>query len=262
MTNQWTHKDLEKERIGLKNINKDGQTMEIIEYKNKENVTVLFDDGSIKTCQMGNFRKGSVRSNFFKSMHGVGYNGDGKYAKSIDGKFSRSYNAWRGMMDRCYTKYQAGNNVVYNDCFVCSDWHNFQTFAQWYEENHYEIKNHKMQLDKDILFKGNREYSPSTCMIVPSCINALFIKCDSRRGKYPIGVTYCKTTVYKYRAWFTNQLTKKKSHLGQYETPELAFSAYKDGKEHHIQEVADYYKEEIPKILYDAMYNYEVEITD
>lgn len=30
----------------------------------------------------------------------------------------------------------------------------------------------------------------------------------------------------------------------------------------NIKEVADYYKDKIPKKLYNAMYDYEVEITD
>ena len=38
--------------------------------------------------------------------------------------------------------------------------------------------------------------------------------------------------------------------------------AYKQFKEKYIKEVADYYKEQIPQKLYDAMYNYQVEITD
>ena len=54
----------------------------------------------------------------------------------------------------------------------------------------------------------------------------------------------------------------KKVYLGSYNTPEEAFNVYKEFKERYIKEVADYYKEQIPQKLYDAMYRYEVEITD
>ena len=45
----------------------------------------------------------------------------------------------------------------------------------------------------------------------------------------------------------------------------MAFNIYKSSKEKVIKEVADYYKNKYPKFpqkLYDALYAYEVEITD
>ena len=44
--------------------------------------------------------------------------------------------------------------------------------------------------------------------------------------------------------------------------PEEAFRAYKQFKEDYIKQVADEYKDKIPQKLYDAMYNYKVDITD
>ena len=40
------------------------------------------------------------------------------------------------------------------------------------------------------------------------------------------------------------------------------FYAYKKFKENFIKEVAKEYKEQIPQNLYEAMYDYKVEITD
>ena len=54
----------------------------------------------------------------------------------------------------------------------------------------------------------------------------------------------------------------KRKYLGTYETQEKAFEVYKYYKEKNLKEVADYYKDLIPKKLYDGMYSYEVEITD
>lgn len=51
-------------------------------------------------------------------------------------------------------------------------------------------------------------------------------------------------------------------YLGTYDTPEEAFMVYKTAKENHIKEMADKYKDLIPKKLYDAMYEYEVEWED
>lgn len=54
----------------------------------------------------------------------------------------------------------------------------------------------------------------------------------------------------------------KGEYLGTYDTQEKAFEIYKYYKEKNIKVVADYFKSQIPTILYDALYEYEVEITD
>ena len=127
-------------------------------------------------------------------------------------------------------------------------------FKKWYEDNYYETKfGDKMCLDKDILIKNNKLYSPKTCIIVPERINLLFIY-KSKNG-LPCGVGYDKSRK-KYRAQMNNKF------LGRFDTPEEAFYSYKEAKEKEIKKVADEYKDDIPQKLYEAMYSYEVEITD
>ena len=60
-----------------------------------------------------------------------------------------------------------------------------------------------------------------------------------------------------------NTLTKRK-YLGRLplDKPFQAFTIYKNFKENYIKQVADEYKDLIPKELYDAMYKWEVEIND
>lgn len=120
-----------------------------------------------------------------------------------------------------------------------------------------------MCLDKDILIKGNKIYSSETCMFVPQTINTLFVKCDKARGESVIG-TSPKNGKYQVQCWLINPETgkSKQEFLGYYETQEKAFEIYKYYKERNIKQVADYYKDLIPERLYNAMYNYEVEITD
>ena len=50
--------------------------------------------------------------------------------------------------------------------------------------------------------------------------------------------------------------------LGEYTTPEKAFNIYKTEKEKYIKEIADEYRDKIPSKIYNALYNYEVEIDD
>ena len=120
-----------------------------------------------------------------------------------------------------------------------------------------------MELDKDILCKHNKIYSPNTCIYVPHAINTLFTKSDKARGKSVIGTSLFKGK-YQVQCWLINPKTgkSKREYLGRYETQEKAFEVYKYYKEKNIKMVADYYKGKIPDELYQALYNYEVEITD
>jgi hypothetical protein len=110
-----------------------------------------------------------------------------------------------------------------------------------------------MAIDKDILIKGNKIYSPETCIFVSRKINSLFVKCNKSRGQSPIGV--CKHGKKYY-------VRCSSMGIGSFKTIEEAFNAYKQYKEDYIKQVADEYKNKIPKKLYDALYKYEVEITD
>ena len=122
-----------------------------------------------------------------------------------------------------------------------------------------------MHLDKDILYKGNKIYSPSTCIFVPNRINTLFTKSNLTRGKYPIGVNIDnKTHKFRARCSIFDNINKKviRVTLGSYNNEIEAFQCYKRFKENYIKEVAEEYKNLIPTKLYEAMYKYEVEITD
>jgi hypothetical protein len=117
-----------------------------------------------------------------------------------------------------------------------------------------------MHVEKDILVKGNKVYSPDRCIIAPHCINNLFPSCKARRGSLPIGVRLHEQTG-TYQAHCKNGNNKFKS-LGYHSTPEEAFMAYKIYKEKLIKEIASEYKDSIPEKLYNALLNYQVEITD
>ena len=116
------------------------------------------------------------------------------------------------------------------------------------------------QLDKDILLKRNKVYSPETCVIVPNELNCLIIKTDATRGNLPVGVSKSgKKFMANLRAGKEN---RKSTYLGTFDTPEEAFKAYKLAKEEYIKVVADKYKNQITEQCYQALYNYQVEITD
>lgn len=255
-------------RIGEENYNNYGTLMKIVEYKGALDMIVEFQDEYKyrKRCAYKEFKNGKVKNPYDREVYEVGYCGDGKYEiREEDGKITRVYQIWHNMLQRCYDPYFSDEHPTYRDCMVCDEWHNFQKFAEWYEKEIYEIENDFMCLDKDILYKGNKIYSPENCVLVPNRINLLFVKCDKTRGEYPIGVSYYKRNnnlsvmcrVYK------NNKSKRK-FLGYFplNKPFQAFHVYKVFKESYIKQVADEYKDLIPNKLYEALYKYEIEIND
>ena len=249
-----------KDRTNEIGYNNNGERMTIVRYGNKNDIDIQFDDGTIVEHSVYcNFKKGSIKNPMTPNVYGVGFIGVGDY-KSCDenGKDTKCYDTWRSMHMRCYDHKYQDKHSTYKDCTVCKEWNNYQEFAKWDNENYYEVGNEIMTLDKDILCKGNKVYSPETCIYVPQSINVLFVKRDKCRGDYPIGVC-------KFRNKFQAKLSKgngKQIHLGYYNTPEEAFFAYKKAKEAYIKEVAEEYKGKIDNRLYEALMNYEVEITD
>ena len=249
------------DRTGEIGFNNDGEEMRIVRYGNRDDIDIQFvKDGTvIKNRRYGNFKKGSIENPMTPSVCGIGCIGIGKFkSRDENGKPTKCYIAWRNMLMRCYDPKWHEKEPTYKGCTVCQEWWNFQVFAEWYYKHYYELENERMTLDKDILNKGNKVYSPENCVFVPQSINNLFTKRNKLRGKYPIGV-------HKKRNKFQAHLNKgdgKPIYLGLYATPNEAFLAYKHAKEKYIKEVAEEYKLYIPQKLYDAMIAYEVEIDD
>lgn len=251
------HNDYSK-RLGETRINNYGSKITVINYINWRNVIVQFDNGYITKTSWNNFDKSNIKSPYCKTFLNVGYLGEGKY--TCDDIW---YNYWRAMIERVNIKDNKFHRT-YADVTIWDDWYNYQNFAEWAESNYYTINNYKMELDKDILVKGNRIYSPDTCVFVPDIINSLLIKADKARGDFPIGV-YWHGRDEEYRAqcsYITDYGQRKNKWLGGYDNPQDAFEAYKIYKEEYIKKLANKFKKDIPEKLYNALYNYEVEITD
>lgn len=185
---------------------------------------------------------------------GVGVNDYNGVAKDVDNKYYASYRVWQMMLHRCYNIEHQKKRPSYKECFVCNDWLFYSNFKKWFDENYIE----GYELDKDILVKGNKVYSPDTCCFVPPRINSLFTKCNVWRGDLPIGVTRFGK---KFRAMGNFD---DRRYLGLYNTPEDAFRAYKEAKEAYIKKLAiEYYKKrEISEKVYNALMYYKVEFND
>lgn len=176
---------------------------------------------------------------------------DAEQSSNESDDMRNSYTTWVRMFRRCYS----GKFKNYQGCSVCKEWWRFSKFKEWYNEKYVQ----SYELDKDILIRGNKIYSPNTCCFVPHRINSLLINCKSSRNDTPVGV-------YRMGNKFKAQLRedKKNVHLGVFDTIGDAFNAYKREKERYIKEVSQEYfdKHLITKDVYEALMKYEVRITD
>lgn len=157
------------------------------------------------------------------------------------------------MKTRCYNQNYHRERPGYAACTICDEWlEDKRRFYEWVDRNFYVIDGEPtVELDKDILIKGNKLYSPETCIFVPKRINDLFCHINGHtENGLPTGVMYSKKTD-KFIA--TISIDKKNKTLGFFETPEEAFAEYKKHKEAEIIHTADIYKDVIPEQLYKAM---------
>lgn len=224
--------------------------MKIVE-DNGSTITVEFQDSKRfrSTTIYSNFKMGQIKNPYDVTVFNIGYLGVGKYsARENNKKMTNEYTYWTDILSRCYhnpQKYPA----YFGICKVCDEWHNFQNYAKWYNENYYEVPTkERMHTDKDILIPGNTIYSPNTCLMVPQRINMLFLNKPNKRG-LPMGISKTdKGYSAKYNA----------CKLGTYDDIGTAFNVYAKRKELEIKRIADLYRKYIPEKLYRALYDYKV----
>lgn len=197
---------------------------------------------------------GLIHRDFNRKVYGVAVNDVAENVKETD-----YYKKWIVLLNRCYHPTQAKHNKAYNEVFVCDEWLKLSNFKKWFED---EVNGYKKgyQLDKDLLVKGNKVYSPNTCCFIPSEINrAIVLGRKKKIGGLPIGVVKIELKTSKpYRA----DIGRKT--IGYYSTPEEAFDAYKNRKEEKIKELATrYFKDgKITSKVYNALMAFEININD
>lgn len=255
---------MRENHLGEIGYNRFGTPMKIVEYNRNHSIVVEFLDGNNyrQHTDYRHFKEGTVTNKFDKTFLGVAYIGNATIMESTNGKHKTSYKYWQYMISRCFSEEYQTKQPTYKDCELCEEWLCYENFEKWFNENYYEVENTvRMELDKDILFKGNKIYSPNTCVFVPKEINVLFTKRQNHRGKLPIGVKeHIQKNKIRYEARCNYQ--GKSNYIGIYDTIQEAFDAYKNFKEKCLKEVAEEYKDKIPHNLYLALNNYNVEITD
>ena len=231
----------------------------IVKYNNSRNVDIQFVTTGFETsAQLEHIKNGNVKDPYVASVHGVGILG-AKYPITINGVHTKEYDLWNSMLQRCYSDKYQKKRPTYEGCEASENFKYYEYFYEWcHSQIGFGVEG--WHLDKDLLVKGNKVYSESTCVFLPSEINSLLIKCTASRGEYLIGVCWHNTNKA-----FMAQVGKSKGKqewLGVFKTEIEAFNAYKQAKESFVKEQADKWKSQIDERAYEALMNYTVEITD
>lgn len=219
--------------------------MQIVGYRNCEDIDVRFEDGTIlHNVQYGNFKRGTIKNPNVHDYCGT----------TIHGVYedTREYHVWKGLLARTLNEEFKQKHKTYLNCTICEEWLNYNKFKKWYNDNEYEI-GELLELDKDLKFIHNKLYSSEKCLLLPKTINTTLGFVNDKKSKLPIGVTrsgnYYQARIHKFG---------KSISIGYYNTPENAFEKYKKEKEIYWRELIDYYTGKIPNYIIEYMKHYNI----
>ena len=205
----------------------------------EESVFLLSEDLIMQVINAVEYKQdGWNPAHYKRGMCRIGYSGMA-VGKGI---YEKSYIKWKDMMQRCHDKeVHKKYKPEYADKCVCEEWQNYANFKLWYDEHH--VFGNRIDLDKDILKPGNKEYSPETCVLIEHYINTIFER-------------HAQDNIYENEdgIYFVGSNRKK-----VYETYDEVFEFACNKKKERIEKVAEKNLGRIPKCAYDAMLRYDVE---
>lgn len=195
-----------------------------------------------------------------KLVYGVGINDADYNVYVYDGPINDKkiiwtcpfYVKWKDVLARCYSEKFQLKCPTYIGCSVPEEWYFFSNFKAWMEQQDWEGKD----LDKDLLVKGNKLYGPETCIFVDQSINKFLTEGTSRRGDFPIGVSFHKASG-KFTAQCNEVLTSKRKNIGLFLCPDEAHKAWLHYKLEQAHILASMQTDErVAKALIERYENY------
>lgn len=143
--------------------------------------------------------RGLNKQKSFPTVEGWGINdADYKVTTRVDGRtvMCPIYNKWVAIIKRSRNQKLLAKRPSLVGNSVHPDWKYFSRFKLWMESKIWV----GLEIDKDILVKGNKEYGPYTCCFVPNYINML-VSCNNKSLiGLPLGVTIASGCTDRYVA--------------------------------------------------------------
>lgn len=149
------------------------------------------------------------------------------------------YTKWLDMLRRSYSKKFKEAHPTYNECHVDPVWFNLSNFIKWVDIQ----PNRDWQdchLDKDLLYKDNKFYSPEKVVFISSKINGFLKTSAKTRGASLIGVSYQphKNKNKPFLADCRNPFGGS-SYIGYYATEIEAHKAWQSKKHEYACQLAE-----------------------
>lgn len=184
-----------------------------------------------------------------RTLFGIGYLGCNDSFADGDNYI---YSKWANMMQRCYDEETHRLKPYYAPCTAEIEFQNFSNYREWHKEN--AMGDRKVDLDKDVLIRGNTVYGSETCTLIPHFTNTIFenrgadtnIVLNNDTGKYDV----------------TMSILGKREEVGSFDTEEEAKQGFIDYKQDYIRKYAKKCKGKVPNKTYEAMVNWVVETAD
>lgn len=173
-----------------------GESVEVLDYREVpklkgvryEHLLRFLDTGYEVWADCYNFKQGKTLDRLKPSVHGLGSIGYPP-EETFPLKRSKEYKLWARMIYRCSDEYQ---ETGYEDVSCSERWKRFDFFLEDIKElfnyeswkkNSEEINKNPYEIDKDILIKGNREYSKEACFFVEKKMNASFTSWQNKEDR-------------------------------------------------------------------------------
>lgn len=234
-----------KYSVGSTFKSKNSGTFEIIERLEGKKSKIKFQDGFITDTHNTSILRGNVFNPYYPRVEGLGYLGEGGYTSN-----GKEYSIWKGMFSRCYGGGGNPKNNNYVNCYVEQDWHNFQKFGEWYN-NQKNCHLGGFHLDKDLTVLGSKVYSKTTCSIIPVQVNIVFSKPQINFSDN-VGVDYVKKEGV-FRSSYTDEKGVR-HYLGRFNRVEDARNAYVVKKREICNKVIDIHKESLSEMVVENLY--------
>ena len=243
-------------------------TKAIILSFNKKDLTfdLKLDNGYKFNKKCLEVEYGIFTTPYDKTVGGVGYLGE-KYTRESN---KRLYQMWYGMLDRVIVQGAKDKKryAAYENCSICDRWLNFSNFCNdvlnvWYDCDE------QLDLDKDIKYKGNKEYAPDKCLLVPHGINQLFSHWKGGRGvPHQVGVQYV-TNGKRKGTWEVKPCGaytfdgKFRTGVHKHFKSEIeAGEYYRKIKHEYVRKVLKSYEGRIPDYVMNYCLRFEFEMDD
>lgn len=236
----------------------------IIGYESSKSIEVEFVNTKYTGLfELSKIRVGGLSDKFVPTLFDVGILG-GKYSTRLNNKSKYEYVLWRNMLMRCYDKKLHKTLTTYKECEASKNFKYYDYFHNWCHQQigfrSFDDEGNTFHIDKDLLCKGNKLYSEDTCIFLPREVNIALTKREKLRGTSPLGVSF-NTQNKMFRARISRNKGVE-SVLGDFDTEFEAFNVYKQAKESYLKQLAIKWCGKIDPRAYEALMNYQVEITD